>query len=151
MAQCIFSEFRRTSCTARSSRILGPFIVILNWFLCVVRCSFRSCGPLLIAHAIASLVPLLHCHGTWIYSCVSWRLSSLLWPSWSHHQTPGRWCVERMRGLHHSTLHGDCSLLLVTTSPNSRPNAAFIHRRGHKAREKGDATLMQKVHKSHTQ
>ena len=29
-----------------------PLIVILNWFPCVVRCSFRSSGRLLIAHAI---------------------------------------------------------------------------------------------------
>ena len=32
-----------------------------------------------IAHAITCLVPLLHFHGTWINSCVSWCLSSLLW------------------------------------------------------------------------
>ena len=57
-----------------------PLIVILNWFPCLIRCSVRSSGRLLIAHAIVSLVNLLHFHGTWIYSCVSWRLSSLLWP-----------------------------------------------------------------------
>ena len=55
-------------------------IVILNWFPCVVRCSVRSSGRLLITHAIMFLVPLLHFHGTWIYSWASRRLRSLLWP-----------------------------------------------------------------------
>ena len=49
-------------------------------FSCVVRCSVRSSGRFLITHAIKFLVPLLHYHGTWIHSCVSWRLSTLLWP-----------------------------------------------------------------------
>ena len=39
-------------------------------------CPFQ--WSLLIAHVILSLVPLLHFHGTWIYSCMSWRLGSLL-------------------------------------------------------------------------
>ena len=39
----------------------------------------RSSGRLLITHAILFLVPLLHFHGTWIYTCVSWRFSRFLW------------------------------------------------------------------------
>ena len=50
-----------------------PLIVILNWFPCLIRCSVRSSGRLLIAHASVSLVPSHHFHGTWIYSCVSRR------------------------------------------------------------------------------
>ena len=99
MARCIFSEFCRKYCTARSSyhsRIGNSFrywwrhvtlshrkpliVILIGWFPCELRCSVRSSGRLLIGHGIVSLVPLLHFHGTWIYSCVSWRLSSLLWP-----------------------------------------------------------------------
>ena len=70
-----------------------PLFVIFNWFPCLMGCSVRSSGHLLIAHAITwpltlrpiaqailSLVSLLHFRGTWIYSCISsWRLGSLLW------------------------------------------------------------------------
>ena len=80
-------------------------------------CFVRSSGRLLITHAIMFLVPLLHFHGTWLYSCVSWRLSRPSLASRSHHWTPGRWCVERLRGLHDSNLYeGD--LLLVTICPH---------------------------------
>ena len=58
-----------------------PLTVILNWFPCLIRCSVRSSGRLLIAHAIVSLVPLLHFHGIRICSCVSWR--------WFPHRSPG--------------------------------------------------------------
>ena len=103
VARCNFSECNWESCTARSSRILRlvtpfrywwkhvtlphriPHFVILNWFPCLIGCSVCSSGRLLfahtitwplrlIAHAILSLVPLLHFHGTWIYSCISQRL-----------------------------------------------------------------------------
>ena len=73
MARCIFSEFCRNSCTVRSSRILGLATRSgtgggMSFF-----------GRLLITHAILFLVPLLHFHGTWIYTCVSWRFSRFLW------------------------------------------------------------------------
>ena len=50
----------------------------------------------------------------------SWYLDLFL-----PHRTPSRWCVERMRGLHISNLHGN-DLLLVTICTNSRPNAVFL-------------------------
>ena len=37
-------------------------------------------GRLMITHTIMFLVLLLHFHDTWIYSCVSYRLSIFLWP-----------------------------------------------------------------------
>ena len=98
-----------------------PLIVTLNWFPCVVRCPVRSSGRLLIAHAIMSLVPLLHFHGTWIYSGVSWRLSSFLWPRSLIIELQVDGVSRECEGLHNSNLHGG-NLLLVTVCPNSRPN-----------------------------
>ena len=96
-----------------------PLIIILSWFPCVIRCSVRSSGCLLIAHAIVSLVPLLNFHSTWIYSCVSWRRSSL-------HGLLIELQVEGVsRGLHNSSLHGD-GLRPVTICPTSRPNVFLI-------------------------
>ena len=85
---------------------------------CLIRCSVRSSGRLLITHAIMFLVSLFHLHGTWIYSSVSWRLSRPSLASWSPHRAPRRWCVGRMRGLQNSNLHGD-DLGQVTICPTS--------------------------------
>ena len=124
MARCIFSEFGRKSCIARPNSHRKPPIVIINWFPCGTGCSARSIGQHLFAHAIVSLVLLLHFHGPWICSCVSRRLSSLL----SIHdllielQVDG---VESMRWLHSSSLQGD-GLRPVTICPSSRPNVILI-------------------------
>ena len=114
----IGNSFRYKRRHVTSSR-RKPFIVILNLFSYLIKCSFRSSGRLLIAHAIVSLVPLLHFHGTWICSCVARRLRGLLWLHGLliEHQVDG---VTRMRRLHNGNLLG------VTSCPTSRPNVVLI-------------------------
>ena len=102
-----------------------PLFVILDRFPCVVRCSVRSSGRRLITHAIMFLVPLLHFHGTWIYSCVSWRLSSLLWPHGLIIELKVDGVSIECEGFINSNLHGG-DLLLVTICPISRPNVVLI-------------------------
>ena len=61
--------------------VLFGLLEFSDWQLVQVlveACHFSS-GRLLITHAILFLVPLLHFHGTWIYTCVSWRFSRFLW------------------------------------------------------------------------
>ena len=137
-----FSDWQLVQALVEASHIVSSQAVIFNWFSYLVTCSFRSRGRLLIAHAIVSLVPLLHFHSSLIYSCVSRRLRSL------PHRTPGWWSVERMRGLHKSDLLGDC-LRPLTICRISRPTVVQIPP-CHPARRR-ERNTKQKVHKSQTQ
>ena len=71
------------------------------------------------------LIPLLHFHGTWTYSCVSWRLSSLLWLHRLHIELQVDGVSREHEGFINSSLHGD-GLRPVTICPTSRPNVELI-------------------------
>ena len=86
-----FSDWQLVQVLAEACHLVSsqPFIVILNWFLHLTRCSFRSSGRLLITHAIVSLVPMLYF--SWYFDLFL-RFSEPQWPSlasWSPQRTPG--------------------------------------------------------------
>ena len=133
MEWCIFSEFCREVlyCSVFSNSRIGNFVQVL-----VDACHLVSSQA---SHRHPQLVPVRGkrlCSFQWAPSdhsrdflCFWYRsfifmelasipafLGASSMPSlasWSHHRTPGRWCVEGVRGLYKNDLHGS-DLLLVT-------------------------------------
>ena len=117
--------------------------VTFNWFPCLIGCSVHSSGRLLITHSIVSLAPLLHFH-------VLGSIPAFLGATVAFSGFMGFLIerVERMRGLHNSSPHGDC-LRPVAVCPTSRPIMVLIPPWSQAGRRGRDTK--QKVHESQTQ
>ena len=142
--------------------LIASLFVIFKWFPCLMGCSVRSSrGPCiaramtwrlklrLIPFASLVLVPFLHLHGTWIYSCI---FPAPWWPSLascSPHRAPGRCCVERMQELHNNGLHGAGQPSVSICSPSQHHLA--LMKLWLKSLKKGCADTKQKGHKSQAQ